>query len=148
MRIAMRTLMLMITAFSLTLSNVATAQSFSGTGYNRPEAQLRLGLTIPIGRSRYVDRAPRVELGILRNRVDYSGRRIQASEPTRLALTLGPKQQVMLNGREFQGPVDENGNRRNISTIGAIGIGVGVFLLAGVIVVATSDCIPDLLDEC
>jgi hypothetical protein len=144
----MRTLMLIAPALTLTASSVATAQSYSETGYTRSESQIGLGLTIPFSRGKAVDREPRVELGVSRNRVDYSGHRMRVREPMRLALTLGPNQRLMMNGRVIQGPLDDEGKRHKISTLGGVAIGVGAILVIGAVIVATKKCEPNLLGTC
>jgi hypothetical protein len=144
----MKTLVLVASALSLTVSNTAMAQGVPETGYYQSESRASIGLTIPFGRGKTVEHEPRVEIGFARDRYDATGRRSSQAEPVRLAVTLGDKHRLLLNGREVQGPIDTNGNRKGINTLGGVALGLGVVLLVGVVIVATAKCEPNIVGTC
>lgn len=123
----------------------ASAQSFQlGNPAEIQDRQVAVGITIPIGKGEtQSERAPRVEMTFDHRRRDASGfqnRDVQgfhSLRPIRIGLSLSEKPQMMLNGRELP----EMGNRKNISTIAWIGIGVAAAAGIGFLVIADAlDC--------
>ena len=125
---------------SIALAAPVSAQSFGNTAQAGP-AQVRIqgGIVIPLGGGGTdAERAPRLEV--------WSDHRTQRSLPqANLGLDLDPPRtrpmrigvnftgdaRLMLNGREMQ----EQGHRKGISSLGWIGIGVGVAVIVfGVVV--------------
>ena len=123
----------------------ASAQSFqSGNPAGLQDRQIAVGITIPIGKGgTQSERAPRVEMTFDHRRRDANGFQIRDVQgfnnkrPVRIGLSLSEKPQMMLNGRELP----EMGNRKNISTVAWIGIGVAAAAGIGFLVIADAlDC--------
>ncbi|MEQ1687957.1 MAG: hypothetical protein ABL874_05245 [Sphingopyxis sp.] len=126
----MKSLFAMVAALSLAVTATANAQQFSDTSYGARDMRVGVGITVPLGGGEGQRQAPRAELSIARDHMSANGSRLSlragAPQPLRIGLSLEPQSRVMLNGRAVQGPAD---NQRGASTMGKVGIGVGVALL-------------------
>lgn len=126
----MKSLIAMVAALSLVAGATANAQQFSDTSYGARDMRVGVGITVPLGGGEGQRQAPRAELSVARDHISANGARLSlranAPQPLRIGLSLEPQSRVMLNGRAVQGPVDD---RRSASTLGKVGIGVGVALL-------------------
>ncbi|MEP3422330.1 MAG: hypothetical protein ABJN35_11390 [Erythrobacter sp.] len=130
----------------------ASAQSLNPS-LNPGESETRIlaAITVPLGHSRVrANTAPRVELisrsqtpdGVLPVVARDEQRRWQER---RIGFTLDGSDQVMINGRAMQW--EDGENRDGISTLGAVGIGLGVLTALTIVVVAdTTDAFTDLVD--
>lgn len=115
------------------------------------ETRVVAAITIPLGHSRdRANTAPRVELisrsqtpdGVLPVVARDQQRRWQER---RIGFTLDGTDQVMINGRAMQW--DDTENRDGISTLGAVGIGLGLLTALTIAVVADADdAFDDLID--
>lgn len=130
----MRSIVALALGAALATSAVAEPASFHGSAFSKPEGVVGLGLTVPFGGSRKKD-LPRLELRVARDVVNMDGSRqsISMMRPieTRIGFSLESEKRLLINGR----PVDRE-RRNNVSTGGWIAIGVGVALIAGVLLVA------------
>jgi hypothetical protein len=102
------------------------------------ETHVVAALTIPLGHSldkRHV--APRAEI-IARSRLPASTPEVVARDDERrwqerrVGFTLGGQTALLINGQ----PVHKDNHRDGVSTLGAIGIGVGVVLVGSIILFA------------
>ena len=117
------------------LAAPAAAQSFDNTSRaGRSEVRIQAGVVIPLGGGgTAAERAPRVEawsdhraprtLPQARLRFDQDP---LAARPVRIGVNFSGASRLMLNGREMRGQDDRHG----ISTLGWVGIGVGVAVIA------------------
>jgi len=128
----------------------ASAQSLNPSlDPNDGDTRIVAAITVPLGQSRDRARtAPRVEL-IARSRAPNAILPVVARDEERrwnerrIGFTLDGSEQLMINGRPMMMEQDGDG----ISTLGAIGIGVGVLLAATIITLADGvDAIEDLGD--
>lgn len=126
----MKSLIAMVAALGLAASATTNAQQFNDTSYGARDMRVGVGITVPLGGGEGQRQAPRAELSIARDHMSVNGSRLSlragAPQPLRIGLSLEPQSRVMLNGRAVQGPSDD---RRGTSTLGKVGIGVGVALL-------------------
>jgi hypothetical protein len=136
---------------SISISSAAQAQSSGQIGIAQQEMRIGVGLTIPLGGRDAPATRPQVELSLTRDRVDYRGGRRSQSvdyldrQQLRIGRSLDADGAWSINGRPL--PRDESGERRGISTLGAVGIGIGVFLVAGAIAVAIDPPLNDLFES-
>ncbi len=133
-------------------ASAASAQSLNAA-LNPAEGETRIvaAITVPLGHSHgNTSTAPRVELisrsrvpdGILPVVIRDEERRWQER---RIGFTLDGSDQVMINGRAIQ--LGGSEDRDGISTLGAVGIGLGVVLAVSIVTFADGvDAIEDLTD--
>lgn len=142
-----------IALLALLLSDVAHSQSFANIGPGQQEARVSIGVTMPFGgapahRDAQRHDGPRLELMLTRDYVGATGERWSTRSlrhhpnQVRLGVTLDDGHRLMLNGRALP-PADQ---RLGLSTGAAIGIGVAVVLVAGVIAVAADPPLNDLFE--
>ncbi len=143
---------------ALTVSLIAGAASAASAQSHNPalnpaegETRIMAAITLPLGHSRdNASTAPRVEL-ISRSRTPDGILPIVARDEERrwqerrIGFTLDGSDQLMINGRAMQW--EDSEHRDGISTLGVVGIGVGVLLAVSVITFADGvDAIEDLTD--
>ena len=143
----------LLTAMALISATAAQAQLFDNQSHAQRDVHVAMGVTLPLGAAVERDAVPRVELSLTRDYIDSrGGRRSQSVDldrrqqapvgQLRLAASLERESRLSLNGQ----PIDNVGPRRNISTIGGIAIGIGVFLVIGAVAVAADPPLNDLFE--
>ncbi len=119
---------------ALTMPALADPPAFRDTALSRPEGIVGVGFTLPLGSGRQKE-APRVELRIARDVLNFDGSRQSSTDAarmeTRIGLSLERNNRLLVNGR----PVDTK-RRNNISTEAGIAIGVVAVLVIGGLLVA------------
>lgn len=135
---------------ALASAGSAQAQSNLASSQNATHVQrANVGIIIPFGRSGSPsETAPRIEAWTDRARQD-AGSRIRiadsgnrpAIKPLRFGLSLENQPRALVNGRVVMQP----GNRHGVSTVGWVGIGVGVVVIIGALAVsgAFGQIVPD-----
>ncbi|WP_108789958.1 hypothetical protein [Erythrobacter sp. Alg231-14] len=130
----------------------ASAQSLNPS-LNPGESETRIlaAITVPLGHARdRASTAPRVEL-ISRSRATDGVLPVVARDEQRrwqerrIGFTLDGSDQLMINGRAMQW--DDGENRDGISTLGAVGIGLGLLTALSIAVITDSkDALTDLVE--
>jgi hypothetical protein len=133
-----------LTALALPAAALAEPVNIHSASLARQEGVVGIGLTLPFGGQRKPE-PPRVELRIARDVIGWDGSRQSASgvyqAETRLGFQLAPGNLLTLNGR----PIEKD-RRLGLSTGGAIAIGVGVAVVAGV-VLFSGIAVPDTEED-
>lgn len=129
MRISSSILIGVFMATSASAEPLAIQDSF-----NRTEGVVGVGLTIPIGGG-LAKAPPRVELRLTRDVVNFDGTRqsnaMRHQMGTRIGFALAPGHGLLLNGE----PVEDL-QKKGMSTLGWVAVGVGVTLIIGGVLVA------------
>jgi hypothetical protein len=114
----------------------AVAQSTNTMSDTRMrESSARVGIVIPLGSGgSKAERAPRLEAwSDHRSQRDEFQLRLRddrdVAQPLRLGVTIGEQPRMIANGREVPGQQD----RKNVSALGWVGIGVGVVVILGAV---------------
>lgn len=120
-----------IFAIGAILSTPATAQQvdYWDNGIATSEGRVMLGLVLPFGGKKSKS-APQLELRMTRDRVGSDGQRLiglnEKPFVSRIALSLDGQESLFVNGRLVQ-----QEDRKGVSTLGAVAIGLGVAVLVG-----------------
>ena len=134
----MRKLTTMLAAVSLLASPAAAQQiTTQGSGLQRTEAVVAVGITIPFGGTRRSD-PPRLELRMSRDMVQADGSRLSDRSSNAVGTSIGfaldrdAENRLWLNGR----PLPQADQRHGVSTLGWVAIGVGVIVVGGGVLLA------------
>ncbi|NJS13603.1 MAG: hypothetical protein HC788_02065 [Sphingopyxis sp.] len=131
---------LLVATSMMTSPAAAQHMTTQGSGLQRAEAVVAVGITIPIGGSKRSDPA-RVDLRMTRDTLQADGSRLSdlTGRPLRtsigLALDRNMENHLLINGR----PLPEKDQRLGISTVGWVAIGVGVLVVGGAVLYQVAD---------
>ncbi len=131
----MRTMMAMVLAGALIAPASGQQMNFRDHGSSRAEGAVGIGFTVPFGGKRQSERAPRLELRLSRDTINFDGSRQSQGDDrrfeSRIGIAFDGERTLLVNGR----PV-EPARRSNLSTGAAVAIGVVAVLVVGGLLVA------------